>query len=250
MLSVLSLTSLYLLVILLIELLTLRFGLPVSTIGYGVLLVILYNHANRTQNQSVLRLLIGISLVLLSRLFSICLPVLKKSPQFSGIAASVLILVSIIVAIRYLDLSIDDLGLSFRKLTPVQSQSSTLRSWSVQLGIALSGIPLGLLGGTVLHTIGLTGSFIIAFFPAILYSFTEELLYRGVLLKLGEESFPKAGIILSSVLFMLMNLVSGSLVYAFWMGLVGMAFALAAFHTRSLFGIIIAHTLMLMFLIV
>lgn len=243
-----TLPCLYLLGICVSELIGLRLGLFAATLGHAVLILILYNHAHLSRSLAEQRLLVGMALVPVSRLFSICLPVVT-SPLFQGVIVAVLLLSAIVVTILYQGLTVKELGLSFTNLTHSQSGTSGLKALAIQLLIALCGIPLGLLGGRLLHTAGLVGLSAIPFFPAILFGAVEELLYRGVLLNLGVQKFPKTGILFSSVLFMVMNLASGSLIFALWMGVVGLLSALAVRRTHSLFGVILAHTFLLMWMV-
>jgi membrane protease YdiL (CAAX protease family) len=123
-------------------------------------------------------------------------------------------------------------------------------SWRTQLLIALSGLPLGLIGFLILHPAPLfAGSDPVIWIANLLVificiAFTEEIVFRGVLLHFMTEVSERFALLVSGVLYGILNIGSRSLIYALFMGLIGGVFAFFALRTRSIWGIVVAHFLL------
>jgi membrane protease YdiL (CAAX protease family) len=127
-----------------------------------------------------------------------------------------------------------------------------LRTWSWQREgpVALAGVPLGLLAFLLAPPAGALadaspGQLLVA--SAILIVFTalaEEVIFRGLLQDALAAIFGRAGILGSSLLFASVYLKAGPTAYVALIALVGLAFAWLVERTGSLLGVVIAHGLL------
>jgi membrane protease YdiL (CAAX protease family) len=120
----------------------------------------------------------------------------------------------------------------------------------VQAAIALAGIPLGGLAYLILrprplesqlswHVVVLD-SIVLLFFPALV----EELVFRWLLQDVVLRLLGPAGLLLTSALYASTYAGSLSPGFALFMGSVGLAFAIAVRRTALLWGVIGAHALL------
>lgn len=120
----------------------------------------------------------------------------------------------------------------------------------IQLVIGLSGIPLGYVGyallnnGPLVDQSDMLTTVIGMIIVTLCVGFVEEFIFRGLLLEASIEIFGQAGLLISSLLFATLYLGSLSFPYVIFMGLVGLFFSWCVFRTGSLWGVIIAHTLL------
>jgi membrane protease YdiL (CAAX protease family) len=119
-----------------------------------------------------------------------------------------------------------------------------------QLAIAASGPALGLVGYAVVRptsppdadtwsSIALTAPFLIVF-----VGFLEEVLFRGLLQRLASRDMGSYAVGLSSAIFGIMYLGSGSLLYTLFMAACGLLFGWWYDRDGALWSIIIAHALL------
>jgi hypothetical protein len=124
------------------------------------------------------------------------------------------------------------------------------RSWPLQTLIAATGLPLGwwaflllrpapLYAPLTWHQL-LLGAVILFVFSAAL----EELIFRGLLLTVATEIYGSAGLFWSSGLFAAMYVGSLSWDYVLFMGAVGLFFGWCVRRTGSLWGVVAAHGLL------
>jgi uncharacterized protein len=178
-----------------------------------------------------------LALVPLLRILSMTMPV-REVPQVYWYAMiGVPLLLAAVLTARHLDLSRANLGLR-------------LGSWPAQLPVALSGLPLGIAGFLLVRPQPLItrldwGELIIgAASLAIFTGLTEELIFRGMVQRVTNEVFGRAGLLWSSALFVVMYLGSATPAYVVFMGLVGVFFGWCVNRTRSLWGVVVAHSLL------
>jgi uncharacterized protein len=120
--------------------------------------------------------------------------------------------------------------------------------WSyVQGGIALTGIPLSLLGYAILRPDRIEPhfrplSFVLGCLILLVFTgLTEELLFRGVVQRLMVELFGAQGILLGTLLFTSMYLGVSSALFTVFVAAVGFWFAWCVRRTVSLLGVTLAH---------
>jgi membrane protease YdiL (CAAX protease family) len=206
--------------------------------GLLILGVFSYFGLKRQDSQAKLpRLPLALALVSLMRFISLALP-LELVPPIARAAVIALPLWIAVVLIAW------RLGLTARQM------GLGLQAAPKQVWIALSGIPLGVEGYIILRPPGLLPEASVAelvlgsLLLMVGVGITEELLFRGLLLTVAESEHGQRGLILGSVLFGVMVIGSGSPAYALFMALVGWFFSECASRTGSLWGVALAHTLM------
>jgi hypothetical protein len=75
----------------------------------------------------------------------------------------------------------------------------------------------------------------------IFNGFTEELMFRGLLQRVADEIWGRAGFLLSGALFAIMYIGSLSADYVLFIGLVGLFFGWCVNRTGSIWGVVLAH---------
>ncbi len=130
--------------------------------------------------------------------------------------------------------------------------------WSgvlVQAGVALVGIPLGMAAYAILRPRALTsltwhGVVLAGLLLLVFAALVEELLFRRLLQDVVVRLFGPAGLLLASVLYASTYAGSLSAEFALFMGGVGLAFALVVRRTGALWGVVVAHALLSLGLLV
>lgn len=189
-------------------------------------------------------LLSALSLAPLVRIFSLAVPrAWGTAPEdtLPWLAAVSVPLLVAVVAVAYVQkLRPKDLGLG-------------LRSWKalgVQTGIALTGIPLGLLEFFILRPrawivqldLGLVLGGTLVIFLAT--GISEELIFRGIMLKRAVEGLGAApGLLLVSTVFVSLHIFFGSPADLAFVFAVGLFYGVAVLRTGSLWGVILSHSL-------
>jgi membrane protease YdiL (CAAX protease family) len=124
-------------------------------------------------------------------------------------------------------------------------------AWPPQVMIALHGIPLGLAAFLIARPEPLLPGFewqsiaVGSVMLVIFVGFAEEIIFRGLLQQVTIESFGRAGMVYCSILFAAMYMGSLSLSYVVFMGLVGLFFSWCVYRTASLWGVALAHGIMM-----
>jgi membrane protease YdiL (CAAX protease family) len=178
-----------------------------------------------------------IMLVSLLRLASVVIPI-RSIPEiywYAMIGAP--ILAGVGLTARLAGLSMAQLGLT--------------RSFGVsQLAISSTGLPLGLIGYSILRPQPAIDQFswaefaVAALIIVVFTGFLEEVLFRGVLQSIACRVLGKAALLWGSTIFAIMFLGSLSLPFVLFMGLVALLFAWCCWRTTNLWGVIVAHCLM------
>jgi membrane protease YdiL (CAAX protease family) len=183
------------------------------------------------------RILPALTLVPLLRVLSLIMPVKFIPPIYWYALIGIPLLVAIVQTARLLELTPAQLGLH-------------LRSWPLQLGIALGGAPLSLLAFLILQqgpapAVSFNGAGV-AVGVAILIVFTgfvEELLFRGLLQHVAGEVFGPMGFLLSGLLFAIVYLGSLSGGYIVFVAVAGLVFGWCVRRTGSIWGVVGAHSM-------
>lgn len=128
-------------------------------------------------------------------------------------------------------------------------------SWLLQAAIGLSGVPLGLGAFLILRPAPLWehltavrvvwGSFVVLVFAALL----EEVVFRGLVQNAFCALYGRGGLLVSTVLFTAVYL-GARPAYIPFVATVGLAFAWLVQRTRSLVGVVLAHALLVIGLII
>jgi membrane protease YdiL (CAAX protease family) len=203
---------------------------------HTLLIFMLLSHYALAADAPQARVLPVLALIPLARLLSLAVPTRDLPLIFWYGLAVVPLLLAIGFAARLLRLSWRELYLGM----PV--------FWK-QLLIALSGIPLALIARTVLRhhalleggslTLVLAGTGLIAFALAL----SEELIYRGLLTRVMLATPGEWGVTAINPLYAAMMMGSFSWEMVLFAGLCGTFFSFCVQRTGSLWGVIIAHTL-------
>jgi len=182
------------------------------------------------------RLFGPLALVPLARLLSFTMPLGKVPPLYWHALIGAPLLPALAVAARAYGWSPSSLGLGRGRLF-------------AQLAIAASGGPLGLAAYAVLRPAPAVprldashvvfGSLTLLVFAA----FVEELLFRGLLQQAAVSALGAAGLVLVNVVYAVTAIGSLSAGYAVFAGLMGCWFSIAVGRTRCLWGVIAAHEL-------
>ena len=232
------LISVYVGGIVIAELLSVWFDPLIALVMHSVLLLALVTHAANTRplwQQPLLSLM----LYPLMRVTSLGLPVNGLPTLLQYAMVGLPVWVGIILIARTNGLTSDMLGLKTR---------GKQIQW--QFVFCLIGWPLGLLGTLIMHpgpvilspTLSDTvlGIIIITLFSSSL----EEVVFRGILQTTLYRYLGKYGIFCVSILFAVAYFGSLSIVYVLTMGMLGLLFAWFVNRTGSLWGALIAHSLL------
>jgi membrane protease YdiL (CAAX protease family) len=140
-----------------------------------------------------------------------------------------------LLAVRLLGLSLDSLGLN-----------SGESNW--ELGVALTGIPLGLVAYALLSPETITErddvtSLLLASASIVVFSgFLEEFIFRGVVQAAGATVLGRAGWLWSSALFAVLYIGTESTPFAIYMAAVGAFFGWSVYRGASLWSVATAHS--------
>lgn len=208
-----------------------------SAIASALVIFLALNIAAWNYKTPLYRVLPALALVPFMRMLSLVLPLTGSNNKLWYLLVALPVLTSLALLLRSRHISLASIGLR-------------RSAWMTQLPIALTGLPLGFIGFLILRPSQL--------FPAnglwlwaanllillIFVSFTEEVLFRGLLLRvMSEINAPVASISLA-VLYASLHIGSKSPVYALYMGLVGWLFSRFASQTGSIWGIVVANFLL------
>jgi len=179
-----------------------------------------------------------LSLLPLLRIFSLVVPVMQVPQIYWYAMAGTPLLLAVALAARFVKPRWTGLRLD-------------RRAWATQGLIALSGLPLAIVAYLILRPVSLftrlnwqealIGSLILILFSG----FTEELIFRSMLQPVIQRAFGlRYGLLLSSALYASMFLGSLSPGFVVLMGLVGFLFGFSAERSGSIWGAVIAHSLL------
>lgn len=178
-----------------------------------------------------------LALAPLLRLLTLMMVVRQAPPVYWYAISSTPLLLGIWICARLLNLSWQELGLR-------------RTAWGLQVAIAFSGIPTGLIGLYLLHPRSVMVNFgwfqlVIGALVLLLFTaFMEEVIFRGLLLNVVDELFGRGGILCGVALYGVMSLGTRSVSYLVYVGLVNLFFGWCAKHTGSIWGVTLAHGLL------
>ncbi len=212
-------------------------GVIPGILFHAILVLALLSHYVIREQAPYRRALPALALVPLMRILSLTMPI-REVPQIYWYAmVGVPLLLAVTLTARLLDLSRNSLGLR-------------LPSWRPQMAITSSGLPLSLAAFILLRPEPLIagldwrdvaiGSLILMIFTG----FTEEIIFRGILQQVANEILGPAGVLCSSILFATMYIGSLSLSYMLFIGLVGLFFGWCVNRTGSIWGVVLAHSIL------
>ncbi len=186
-------------------------------------------------NARYARALVVFALLALLRILSLSLPLGSLSPVYLNLLVLIPLLAGIWLSSRLLKLSPQALGLR-------------RSAWWAQLLIAVSGLPIGLVAYLFLRSQPFALNNPLPFIPVmgvlLLTGLVEELLFRGMLAQVFSEILGTMGLVLSAILTGAMYFATLSPILAVWMAAVGLVFAVWFRHTRSIWGLGLAHGVM------
>jgi len=210
-------------------------GVYPSLVCHGLIVISLLNVYILKAQAPYRRILPVLALGSLLRILSFAMP-LQQVPQIYWYAMiGIPFLIALGLSARLLNQSWGQLGLR-------------LDSWSPQLLIALSGLPLSMIGYFVLRPRPIVANptwpdFIVGIvILGIFVGLTEEIFFRGLLLHIANEVLGRFGLLFSSVLFAVMYIGTLSWGYVLFIGLIGLFFCWCVNHTGSVWGTAIAHS--------
>ncbi|TLZ56109.1 MAG: CPBP family intramembrane metalloprotease [Methanobacteriota archaeon] len=229
-------------------------GRPFQPIGLAmhILLVFTLMFASvflQTKDTPLASLLVAVSLGSLVRVFSLAVPRFNfiATPETDPLntipwlaLVSVPLLVSVAAVAYVQGLRPRDLGLVIRRWNEVP----------LQLAVAMTGIPLGLLEFAILRPpkwipqetiVALLGGGLVIFLATGL---SEELIFRGILLKRAVEALnDRDGLLYVTLIFASLHIffLNGlDLVFVF---AVGLFYGFVVLQTKNLWGVILSHSL-------
>ncbi len=220
------------------ELSSIFWGILPAVIIDGVLLLAITNFSYFIKNTEFRRESASLSLLPLLRILSIVIPIPQIAPilwyaiiGFPLLATSVLI-----IAVER---------------SPILSIHLFGGKWITQILFGLIGIPIGFIAIRVLPATMiiiphptflwiLVGAVILTIFSGL----TEEIIYRGFIQNTFYNVYGSLGILISSMLYATMFLGTLTPATIIFFGLTGLLFSIWAKYTNSLWGVIIAHSLL------
>jgi membrane protease YdiL (CAAX protease family) len=224
----------YLALITLAELVTTFVNPRVGLILHGALLIILLAHSALTAGDPYHRLLLGLVLAPLTRMLSLCLPLVDFPQLYWYLIISIPLGVATVLTVRLLGFSRAQLGLSLRRVP-------------LQLLVALTGITFGLVEYRILKPEALISDrawrdFLVAgMILMVCTGFAEEVIFRGVIQRASIQALGRFGLLYGAILFAVLHIGYASVPDVVFVFLVALLFGWIAEATWSLAGVTLAH---------
>jgi uncharacterized protein len=226
----------YLVLIALAELVT-TFGNPQLGIAiHGALLVILFFHASGSRVKVQRIFLFTVALAPLIRLLSLSMPLMGFKYTYWYAIIGVPLLLSAYLVFRLTGYKVADVGITSSKL-------------SLQFLIGLTGLGLGWFEYQILKPEPMVSSLRLEeiWIPVLILllftGFLEEFIFRGLMQRASLDALGKYGLYYVSLLFAVMHIGYRSVIDFLFVLVVGFVFGLIAKHTRSIWGVTLAHGL-------
>ena len=227
---------------------------PFQSVGLGIHILLVFtlmflSVIIQPKDAMLAPLLVAASLASLVRVFSLAVPrynfvtapvtdPLNTLPWLALVSVPLLVSVAAVAYVQRLRPR--DLGLTFARWPEIVQQ----------MAIALTGIPLGLVEFVILRPpawiAGLTfGSLVLGglviFFAT---GFSEELIFRGILLKRAVEGLgARGGLLYVTAIFASLHIFFLNGVDLVFVFAVGLFYGLIVLKTRNLWGVILSHSL-------
>lgn len=232
-----GIATLYLLIIVAIEAIV-AYGDTVLGVACAALLIlILLNHYIWLGSAPDRRVLPVLALLPLLRLLSVAMPFRAAPHVYWYLLSGLPLLIAIVLTARMLAFTWASLG--FR-----------LRCWRAQGAVMVAGVPLSLIAYGLVRPHPLiarldaqhlaVGAGILIVFVGL----TEELLFRGLLLQATSSLFGQNTLLWNAGAFAATYIGSLSAAYVGLMALVGLFFAWCVQRTGSLWGVVAAHSVL------
>ncbi len=232
-----------------VELQTVWLQPKTGTLYHGFLVMILLHHyllAKDDPNRNKILLLAAIPLL---RMLSMAMPVGLIQPLYRYPMVGIPVLVSVGIILKETNVPWSQIGLQWPQIRKSE------QIWENVL-IAMSGLPLGLMGYYFADPIPLLTTFslgaviastlVIIFYVAIL----EEVVFRGMVLTTLQNTFGQMGILIATVLYTLMFASYQSFEGIILMGFSSLLYSWHVLESRSVLAATISHTLMIVGMLV
>lgn len=235
--SVIGFVSVAFASIIVAEALIITAGALAGTVIYGLILTGVLNLYYFSRKPADRQVYLSLSLVPLLRLLSLAIGVPRVPHILWYATIGAPLLLACVLAYRINGLPALEIRMSWR-------------NWAVQGLFGLIGIPLGILAYRVFKPAALVSNahwttIVTAAVVLVLFSsLTEELLFRGFIQKVSTYVFGGVGVVFTSILYASMFLGTLSVIAILFFGLLGLLFSIWVQTTRSLWGVIITHSLL------
>lgn len=204
----------------------------------GAILVILVNLYYFIRKPEIRRFILALGLVPLMRILSVAIPVPQIPLIFWYALIGFPLLVAALIVVR-------------KNGLPQLTQNLSTSQWFIQSLFGLTGIPLGFLAGQILTrpapilpatTLGwiIMGSIVLS----LSSGFAEEIIFRGLVQNSIIEIYGSIGLFVMGIFYTGMLLGALDPRYIIFFGLTGLLFSLWVKVSHSLWGVILAHSLL------
>jgi membrane protease YdiL (CAAX protease family) len=231
----------YLLAIGLAETVTLRTDPRWGFALYGLILLTLFFHAAFSRERRTRRLCLGLILVPLTRIVGLAVPLGAFHPLGRYLAVTLLLCVAAALTIHYIALRPGKIGLGL-------GEGLAGWRWLAHLAVALTGLPLGLVETHILKPAPLVDPPVAAHLGAaalalaLLTGFLEELIFRGVLLRVCRDPLGNwTGVLYVSLLFGVLQLGLHPWPQVLLALAVNLFFGWVVLKTRTIYSVSVAH---------
>jgi len=203
---------------------------------HGILLVIIFLHASSSRVNAQQKFLFTLALAPLIRLLSLSMPLVGYEFTYWYAIIGLPLLLSAYLVFRLTGYKLVNVGISACKLP-------------LQFVIGLAGFGLGWIEYQILKPAPLVqnwrlGDIWIPILILLIFTgFLEEFIFRGLMQRASQDVLGKYGLYYISLLFAVLHIGYRSFFDFGFVLLVGLAFALIAKHTRSIWGVTLAHGL-------
>lgn len=235
----------YIIAIAAVELQTVWLQPKTGTLYHGLLVMILLHHYLLARDDPDRRKLLLLAVIPLLRLISMAMPVGLISPLYRYPMVGIPVILSIGAVLRETAVPWSQIGLRWPRIRKSD------QIWENIL-IAMTGIPLGLMGFYFADPIPLVtefhwGEVVAAILVVILYiAILEEVVFRGMLLHVLYNTFGQIGILLATILYTLLFASYHSIEGIILMGFASLLYSWHVMESRSILAATISHTLMIM----
>jgi membrane protease YdiL (CAAX protease family) len=224
----------YLALITLAELVTTFVSPRAGLMLHSVLLIVLLVHSALTAGDPHHRLLLGLVLAPLTRMLSLCLPLVDFPQLYWYLIISIPLGMATLLTVRLLGFSREQMGFCVRRVP-------------LQLLVALTGITFGMVEYRILRPDALIDdltwrSFLVSgVILMVCTGFTEEIIFRGIIQRASIQALGRFGLVYGAILFAVLHTGYRSAPDVVFVFLVALLFGWIAESTGSLAGVSVAH---------
>ena len=227
-----------------IELQTVWLQPKTGTLYHGMLVLIILHHYLLAREDPDRRKLLLLAAIPLLRMISMAMPVGLIPPLYRYPMVGIPLLASVGIILRETKIPWSQIGLQWPRIRKSE------QVWENIL-IAMTGIPLGLMGYYFADPIPLVtdfgwGEVTASIMVVILYvAILEEMVFRGMLLTTLQNTFGQIGILIASILYTLMFASYHSIEGIILMGFSSLLYSWHVLESRSILAATVSHTLMI-----